>query len=424
MSNTEDTPDTLQHFSAGDVNGARITEAPRHSSATGYGAKIPTPYMLQTFGPRPVWRRVYVINYGNAGSSYVLQGGARHYLTPGVELILETIRDGGTLEDARAKMTEWPEWMRAAEGLPVEDVHMPLAGDILEHDGREILVQFAEAAPGGAYRVRGRYVAPDDSIDELADITFTPAPAAPAEDIPARLEQLRARLEAEDISYGELVELQGLAAHITPGDVQLLEAAGVPEHPATEDAPALQIQPLHDTPLQRRIAAGHLQRTGHPLDAVSVSGDGVLWHTVRRCCGESVPPEVATWQDMTPAPDVPAFRVGQTVKLLNTHPGDGGWSSAYVESIAGSRYGVRVQGHSLYWVTAAALELIPEDAPPAAPALQAGARVTTPDGPGYVYTLDGEHAGVILDKYAGRNNPPIYWAKPSELQPEGGAPMA
>jgi hypothetical protein len=47
--------------------------------------------------------------------------------------------------------------------------------------------------------------------------------------IGARLEYLRSQLEAECISYGELAELQGLAEHIEDGDVQLLEAAGVPE---------------------------------------------------------------------------------------------------------------------------------------------------------------------------------------------------
>ena len=45
-----------------------------------------------------------------------------------------------------------------------------------------------------------------------------------------RLEYLRGELRAERISYGELVELQSLASHIAPGDVELLEAAGVPEH--------------------------------------------------------------------------------------------------------------------------------------------------------------------------------------------------
>ena len=47
--------------------------------------------------------------------------------------------------------------------------------------------------------------------------------------IKERLEYLIGELEAERISYGELAELQSLVEHIEPGDVQLLEAAGVPE---------------------------------------------------------------------------------------------------------------------------------------------------------------------------------------------------
>ena len=49
--------------------------------------------------------------------------------------------------------------------------------------------------------------------------------------IKERLEYLRGELEAERISYGELYELQCLREFIDPGDVQLLEAAGVPEFP-------------------------------------------------------------------------------------------------------------------------------------------------------------------------------------------------
>lgn len=44
-----------------------------------------------------------------------------------------------------------------------------------------------------------------------------------------RLEYLRGELRAERISWGELAELQSLADKIDPGDVELLEAAGVPE---------------------------------------------------------------------------------------------------------------------------------------------------------------------------------------------------
>lgn len=46
-----------------------------------------------------------------------------------------------------------------------------------------------------------------------------------------RLEYLRGELRAERVSYGDLDELQSLAAYIEPGDVELLEPAGVPEFP-------------------------------------------------------------------------------------------------------------------------------------------------------------------------------------------------
>jgi len=54
-------------------------------------------------------------------------------------------------------------------------------------------------------------------------------PKAPS--VAERLEYLRGELRAERLSYGELAELQGLAEHIAEGDVELLEAAGVPEFP-------------------------------------------------------------------------------------------------------------------------------------------------------------------------------------------------
>ena len=45
-----------------------------------------------------------------------------------------------------------------------------------------------------------------------------------------RLEELRTELRGERISYGELLELQSLVEHIDSSDVELLEAAGVPEN--------------------------------------------------------------------------------------------------------------------------------------------------------------------------------------------------
>lgn len=46
----------------------------------------------------------------------------------------------------------------------------------------------------------------------------------------ARLEQLRKEIRAERISYGEIEELKSLVKYIAPGDVELLEWAGVKEH--------------------------------------------------------------------------------------------------------------------------------------------------------------------------------------------------
>lgn len=57
----------------------------------------------------------------------------------------------------------------------------------------------------------------------------------PSKQIKQRLEYLRGELRAASISYGELAELQDLIPHIDPGDVELLEAAGVPEFPEDEE---------------------------------------------------------------------------------------------------------------------------------------------------------------------------------------------
>ena len=50
-----------------------------------------------------------------------------------------------------------------------------------------------------------------------------------AKSIKKRLEYLRQEIRAERISYGEIAELQSLAKHIDPNDVELLEWAGVEE---------------------------------------------------------------------------------------------------------------------------------------------------------------------------------------------------
>lgn len=50
-----------------------------------------------------------------------------------------------------------------------------------------------------------------------------------------RLEYLRRELRACTMSYCELAELQDLGPLIDKGDVEMLEAAGVPEFPEDED---------------------------------------------------------------------------------------------------------------------------------------------------------------------------------------------
>lgn len=63
---------------------------------------------------------------------------------------------------------------------------------------------------------------------EIVDALYTP-------EFKRRLEELRKELQAECISTGELLELQNLVRHIDPADVELLEAAGVPENEGKDD---------------------------------------------------------------------------------------------------------------------------------------------------------------------------------------------
>lgn len=104
----------LNHLVAGRVNDAQITEAPLNRSATGYGPKIPTHYMVR-IGTR--WHRVYMAQYGNAGSAYVVLDKADWYLSGGVEFLLESIANGDSYMTARAMLEQWPDWLKHEEGL-------------------------------------------------------------------------------------------------------------------------------------------------------------------------------------------------------------------------------------------------------------------------------------------------------------------
>jgi hypothetical protein len=68
----------------GQILDARADDhAPLNPYADGYGAKIPTRYWvrLTTDSPTAAWRRVYCMQYGNAGSIYILSRGGEVFLS-------------------------------------------------------------------------------------------------------------------------------------------------------------------------------------------------------------------------------------------------------------------------------------------------------------------------------------------------------
>lgn len=68
----------------------------------------------------------------------------------------------------------------------------------------------------------------DDILDRISKLFGYPDTNEGAK-IQAKLNYLRGELREERISTGELAELQELAEYINDDDVELLEAAGVPE---------------------------------------------------------------------------------------------------------------------------------------------------------------------------------------------------
>lgn len=59
------------------------------------------------------------------------------------------------------------------------------------------------------------------------------------------LEYLRQELRLERISYGELIELESLSAHIDKDDVELLEAANVSESEYKKEQAEIQLEKDH-----------------------------------------------------------------------------------------------------------------------------------------------------------------------------------
>lgn len=68
----------VTYLDATQVIGKRQTKTPINRSRSGYGNKLPTSWELQLQDKR--WRRVYVIQWSNAGSAYILVKGEMLFL--------------------------------------------------------------------------------------------------------------------------------------------------------------------------------------------------------------------------------------------------------------------------------------------------------------------------------------------------------
>lgn len=73
------------------VTDIKITAAPPSRSATGYGGKIPTQYMLRI---NQRWHRLYMMQYGNSGTPYVIRGGVELVLEINTQHRIEMVREG------------------------------------------------------------------------------------------------------------------------------------------------------------------------------------------------------------------------------------------------------------------------------------------------------------------------------------------
>ena len=62
---------------------AKVTKEPLFYSASGYGRKIPTKYMVR-LGNR--WRRVYICQTGNAGTAYIGKPGSWSHIVEDVKV--------------------------------------------------------------------------------------------------------------------------------------------------------------------------------------------------------------------------------------------------------------------------------------------------------------------------------------------------
>lgn len=80
-----------------------------------------------------------------------------------------------------------------------------------------------------AQQVIAERISPDE--DYGFDYTIGYREVKVPKDVAVKLHNIRASIEREEVSTGELIELQGLTAYIGEGDNLLREWAGMPEFP-------------------------------------------------------------------------------------------------------------------------------------------------------------------------------------------------
>ena len=78
----------ILHTDPATVTDVKVTEAPRNNSVTGYGPKIPTGFMVRIDNR---WHRVYMMQYGNSGSPYIVKGGQDLHLDADTSYRLEAL---------------------------------------------------------------------------------------------------------------------------------------------------------------------------------------------------------------------------------------------------------------------------------------------------------------------------------------------
>ena len=82
---------TIRTTDPAHVTDVKITYVPQWgTTVSGYGGQIPTQYMIKYLGR---WRRVYMMQYANSGSAYVMVQHNHMFLDSDTEHRLENLKE-------------------------------------------------------------------------------------------------------------------------------------------------------------------------------------------------------------------------------------------------------------------------------------------------------------------------------------------